>query len=230
MIVKGISLSTELKSIIEKIEKISGNKVVIKNIDGFNIGQSKWEDKVPVIFLSDIDCEEIIAHEILHLYLRVIGFPNRLVPHFPPNYTPDIKLELLLEHYDNFLQHYIIFHKFCAMGYYRNKFIRPRNLDTFYEDVISGIFSNKEPCKKQHLIYHFFAINSEFHCYLKNRVDEVNKKVIPLLGEKLLKKFRKITNNLAYIKGKDYCSKVQGVFNLIGYKKVSIEPIYINFT
>jgi hypothetical protein len=83
----GLNLRPEIRAIVNEIERISGRDIYSKfiDLDAFVLGSSYIsEDGMPVI-LVDYDLgtepgklEAVITHELLHLRLRVNGYPTFL--------------------------------------------------------------------------------------------------------------------------------------------------------
>lgn len=129
-----VVLSDKLVAVFREVEAFAGFPVDVR-LDqrlAADEGRSFWDDDLkPYIAVSErVRAEGVIAHEVLHLQLRVRGYPNRFVP----------RVEFIMS-VDNFLQHWAIWEGYLDLGFPRDAFINTsakQNHRRFVKDLLAG--------------------------------------------------------------------------------------------
>lgn len=108
---------TPIEAVIAEVEAWADQSISVEEVSGFpaDRGEAIWEGgRIPKLRISDAGTSPaVVGHEVLHLLLRVYGYPDRFEPKHP-----------IISRLDNFLQHKVIFEKYLAMGLLPSMFIR----------------------------------------------------------------------------------------------------------
>jgi hypothetical protein len=221
MIIKGIQISDCLQTIIDSIESKSQKPIQIREIPGGpDVGMCQWMNTIPTILLSrETTCEEVIAHEILHLELRIHGFPDHFTPEDP-----------FVGKIENFLQHHVIYPKYLKMGYSSSLFFglgEKGEMKSFIDELERGGFDLEKDKELLYVKFHASFVFSDFHGLDDQEKSLVQGMISPFTGSKFRRNVTRIAKN-ATIGPQQFSEAVKNLSKLFGAGFVP-QPVYIGF-
>lgn len=220
--IKNLILSKPLENFCKRIEGKAKKEIEVIYEQSWPIdkGQSCWKDGgKPCIIISEKGTTlEVVGHELLHLELRIKGYPDKFSYTFP-----------WVGRLDNLLQHYVIFSQYVNMKLDPKKFVNAEaksNMRQILDDFLLGKINLTNKIEKLRIgCYSFMAI-SEFYGY-DEKEKQVLKNKITWQKKDFWDKWNSIVK-MAKKDGKKYVCAFREACNLIEINDI-IEPIYIKF-
>lgn len=158
-----------IQNVITEVESWAGRDIEVEEVAGFPVdrGGAVWVGgTVPKLQVSAAGTSpSVVGHELLHLLLRVHGYPDRFEPS-----------NFVLGRLDNFLQHKVIYDKYLTMGLPPTEFIRhdsQREVQETCAKFAAGKMDVSTVPGKLHVMLNSMLGFSEF-----NGLDETAKKAL----------------------------------------------------